>query len=86
MQERPCRTYADDASTDSIVDDRHYTVAELAERWHLSPNTVRRLVAAEPGVLKITAAKRCRSPRRRHFVHLRIPARVAERVHASLSN
>jgi hypothetical protein len=72
---------------ETIVDDKHYTVAELAERWHVSPNTVRRLMADEPGVLKFTAApeKRCRSPRRRHMTQLRIPARVAMRVHARLS-
>ena len=32
----------------SIAHDQHYTVSELAKRWHLSPNTVRRLVVDEP--------------------------------------
>ena len=81
---RPCLS----AIGETIADDKHYTVAELAERWHVSPNTVRRLMADEPGVLKFTAApeRRCRSPRRRHMTQLRIPARVAQRVHARLSN
>ena len=34
------------------------TVAELAKRWHVSPNTIRRLVADGPGVLKFTAGLR----------------------------
>jgi hypothetical protein len=83
MQERPCRTYADDLSIDSIAHDRHYTVAELAERWHLSPNTIRRLVEDEPGVLKYGLTNK---KRKRRLVQLRIPERVALRVHAKLSN
>jgi hypothetical protein len=83
MQERPCRTYATNLSGDGIAHDQHYTVAELAERWHFSPNTIRRLVEDEPGVLKygITNKKR-----KRRLVQLRIPERVALRVHAKLSN
>lgn len=69
----------------SIAHDQHYTVAELAKRWHLSPNTVRRLVADEPGVIKLTMGPLLRSRRKRHLVSLRIPERVALRVHAKLS-
>jgi len=57
-------------------------VAELAKRWHLSPNTVRRLVADEPGVIKLTVGPLLR---KRHLVSLRIPERVALRIHAKLS-
>ena len=69
----------------SIAHDQHYTVSELAKRWHLSPNTVRRIVADEPGVIKITVGPRLRNRRKRHLVSLRIPERVALRVHARLA-
>lgn len=64
---------------------KHYTVSELDKRWHLSPNTVRRLVVDEPGVIKLTVGPLLRNRRKRHLVSLRIPERVALRVHAKLS-
>jgi hypothetical protein len=69
----------------SIARDQHYTVSELAKRWHLSPNTVRRLVVDEPGVIKLTVGPLLRNRRKRHLVSLRISERVALRVHAKLS-
>ena len=69
----------------SIAHDQHYTVSELAKRWHLSPNTVRRLVADEPGVIKITVVPLLRNRRKRQLVSLRIPERVALRVHTKLT-
>ena len=57
-------------------------MAELAKRWHLSSNTVRRLVADEPGVIKLTVGPLLRNRRKRHLVSLRIPERVAVGVHA----
>ncbi len=50
----------------SIAHDQHYTVSELAKRWHLSPNTVRRLVVDEPGVIKLTVGPLLRNRRKRH--------------------
>lgn len=69
----------------TIAGDRHYTAAELAKIWHLSPNTVRRLVENEPGVLRIAAGNSSYKPRKRHMIQIRIPERVALRVHARLS-
>jgi hypothetical protein len=77
----------DDGLIASTIDqDHHFTPADLAAVWHISSNTVRRLVENEPGVLKITASHPARNPRKRRMVQLRIPARVARRVHARLSN
>jgi hypothetical protein len=70
----------------SIAHDQHYTVSELAKRWHLSPSTVQRLVVDEPGVIKLTVGPLLRNRRKRHLVSLRIPERVALRVHAKLSS
>jgi hypothetical protein len=64
---------------------QHYTVSELAKRWHLSPNTVSRLVVDEPEVIKLTVGPLLRNRRKRHLVFLRIPERVVLRVHAKLS-
>ena len=69
----------------SIAHDQHYTVSELAKRWHLSPNTVRRRVADEPGVIRLTVGPLLRNRRKRHLVSLRIPERVALRVRAELT-
>ncbi len=59
--------------------ERHYSVAEIAALWNLSPDKVRRLFESEPGVL-IVGDVQPRYGRRRHRT-LRIPESVAERVY-----
>ena len=63
--------------------DRHYSPAEIAERWSLSADAIRKLFEKEPGVLVIGSTV----PRRgkRHYTTLRIPEHVLERVHRRLS-
>ena len=61
--------------------ENHYTVQEIAEKWHLSETVVRKLFCDEPGVLKIDAPER---RFKRGYCSLRIPESVAERVHARL--
>jgi len=63
----------------TITLDQHHTVSELAKRWHLSPNTVRRLVADESGVIKITVRPLLQNRRKTtpSFHHCRIPSRWA---------
>lgn len=63
--------------------ERHYSLAELAEMWSLSTDTVRRIFEEEPGVLVFENPIRS-SPRR--FRTLRIPESVAERVYSRFSN
>lgn len=70
----------------NIGHDQHYTVSELAKRWHISPNTVRRLVVDEPAAIKLTVGPLLRNRRKRRLVPLRIPERMVLRVHAKLSN
>jgi len=65
-----------EASTAAI--ERHYTPAEIAKAWQVSPRTVQRLFEREPGVLVIGNGRR----RRRT---LRVPATVLERVQRRLS-
>jgi len=63
--------------------EQHFSVAQVADRWGLSEDSVRRLFEQEPGVLVIEPP-RGRFNRRRYRT-LRIPASVAERVHRRLS-
>ncbi|HEV2133139.1 MAG TPA: hypothetical protein VGR47_02650 [Terracidiphilus sp.] len=61
--------------------ERHFTVAELSKRWFFSENTIRRLFRREPGVVKIT---RPQTRSKREYTSIRIPERIAERVHRRL--
>jgi hypothetical protein len=66
----------------SVHIERHYAVTDIAEMWNLSPVKVREIFEDEPGVLVIGD----RSPRhKRHYVTLRIPHSVLQRVHRRLS-
>jgi hypothetical protein len=61
-----------------------YTVTELAHEWGLSTDKIRELFRNEPGVKKIHDEKAGKK-RKRHYVTLRIPEAVAERVARKLS-
>ena len=63
--------------------ERHHTVAEIAEGWNLSREVIRKLFQGEPGVLVI-GNDGTRSKRGYHT--MRIPESVVERVHRKLSN
>jgi methylphosphotriester-DNA--protein-cysteine methyltransferase len=65
-----------------VVDEKHFTPADLAKAWGISPQTIRELFKNEEGVLKI-GSKGTRT--RRAYKTLRIPESVAERVHTRLS-
>ena len=60
--------------------EKHYTVAELAKAWHVSPHTIRPWFLDEPGVIHYGSEKLKRG-RKRAFRSLRIPASVAEKVY-----
>jgi hypothetical protein len=62
----------------------HYSIAQIAEAWGISADTVVRLFEREPGVLIIEPPQR-RFSRRRRYRTLRIPASVVERVHRRMS-
>ena len=60
--------------------ERHYRVSELAELWSLCPNTIIKLFASEPGVIRLE-----RLGGKRKYVTLSIPESVALRVHERFS-
>ena len=62
--------------------ERHLTVADLAELWHLSPDTIRRLFEDECGVIVVSRPRR----RTRTYKSIRIPESVAARVYSKLTN
>lgn len=61
--------------------ERHFRPEELAEQWGYSVDTIRRLFANEPGVLKLFRQRAGRRP----YSTIRIPASVACRVHEKLA-
>jgi hypothetical protein len=62
--------------------ERCYSPEQIAERWSLSPDTVRRIFGNEPGVLAI---ERSRIYGKRRYRTLRIPESVAQRVYHRLA-
>ena len=69
---------------DSLRDpglERHYSILELAKLWNLSPKTIRRIFATEPGVLRWGHAE---TADRQSYFSLRIPESVVSRVHRHL--
>jgi hypothetical protein len=74
---------AEPIASGSAFAERHYSPAEIAERWSLSADAIRKLFEKEPGVLIIGSTV----PRRgkRSYTTLRIPESVVVRVHRRLS-
>ena len=66
----------------SVAFEKHYRVKELACLWGLSPKTVSRIFADEPGVIRVANDGRSR----RRYATLSIPESVACRVHEKLGN
>jgi hypothetical protein len=68
--------------TNLVVDEKHFSPADLAKAWGISAETVRQIFREEPGVLRLGSDG---SQHTRSYVTLRIPQSVAVRVHARLS-
>jgi transcriptional regulator GlxA family with amidase domain len=60
--------------TDKLLE-RHHSVAELAQQWNLSRDTIRRMFENEPGVVVFSGRKL----NKRIYRTLRIPESVAKR-------
>lgn len=58
--------------------ERHYSIAEIAEKWALSENTVRRMFENEPGILAWGSEG---SVGKRAYRSMRIPESVMVRIH-----
>lgn len=60
------------------LEERHYSVKDLAKRWGLSADTVRPWFQDEPGVLRIT---RPETKKKRGYTSLRISESIALAVY-----
>lgn len=60
----------------------HYTPAQLADKWCISPKLIREIFADEPGVLRID---RPEERNKRGYCSIRIPESVAIRMHRRLT-
>lgn len=65
--------------------EQHYTIYEIAEKWHVSARSVHRLFLDEPGVLKIGTLGEFGKRKGRTKITLRIPASVLARLHEQRS-
>jgi hypothetical protein len=61
--------------------EKHFSVAELAELWSLSEQTIRRIFSGEPGVIEWGHNER---RFKRGYKTLRIPESIVQRVHGRL--
>ena len=64
-----------------VAFEEHFTVQELANFWKLSRRSVQRVVAKQPGIVRLGTVRPGKRP---HFT-LRVPASVARRVYAILT-
>ena len=78
MRER----YSPATSAFSASMERHYSIAEVAAIWNLSPDAVRKIFEKEPGVLVLGG----HSSSAHRYRTMRIPTSVLERVHRRMSN
>ncbi len=60
--------------------ERHYRIGELAALWGLGREMVRKLVKADPGVIKIRLGRK-----KAHTIYS-VPESVARRIHTRLLN
>jgi hypothetical protein len=74
--------YAGQKYTNLVVDEKHFTPADLAKAWGVSAETVRQIFRNEPDVLRVGSKG---STATRKYVLLRIPESVALRVHRRLA-
>ena len=61
--------------------EKHYTVKEVSELWHLDAKMVRKIFANQPGVVSLGS---CESRYRRPYRTLRIPESVMLIVHRKM--
>ncbi|HWO29843.1 MAG TPA: hypothetical protein VNO32_13700 [Candidatus Acidoferrum sp.] len=72
----------DDSST-GVENEKHFNLSELAAMWGLSVETIRKLFADDPGVVKMPSASGPKG--RRRYRIFRIPSSAAARLHKRLS-
>jgi hypothetical protein len=75
------RTIVDDPSaidTERFAE-KHFRIGELAEKWRLGRETIRKIIKDEPGVILI------RQGRKKAHTTYSVPESVARRIHTRLT-
>jgi hypothetical protein len=67
-------------SNSSYAFEQHYTVAQLAQQWRMSYESVRLIVKSEPGVIRL------RMGLTHQRTHYSVPQSVARRIHSRLTD
>jgi hypothetical protein len=68
---------------ESLADEKHYSPAQLAERWALSPDFIRDLFKNEDGIIVVC---RPETLHKRKYETIKIPRSVSHRVHCRLQS
>ena len=79
---RPSAIAPDLPCSQPACSERHYSIAEIADAWHVSPDAVRKVFREEPGVLVLGG----QSHHKRRYTTLRVPESVLQRVHRRMTN
>ena len=64
---------------DSTAFEPHFRISVSARQWGIGRETIRKIVAVEPGVVRIALG------RKKAHVTYSVPASVAERIHRRLT-
>lgn len=64
--------------------EEHFTIKELADKWHMSVPLLRAEFRLEPGVIRFGPDQKTRG-RKRTYLSIRVPASVAKRVYRRLT-
>jgi hypothetical protein len=73
----------DDTNGTGVENEKYFDLSELAATWGLSVETIRKLFANDPGVVKMPSASGPKG--RRRYCIFRIPSSAAARLHKRLS-
>jgi len=66
----------------SVALDRHLSIAEIAQQWGVSKDTVRRHFERVPGVLRLGHSE---TKTKRRYITVRVPERIVRAQHALLT-
>lgn len=66
----------------SVALDRHLSIAEIAQQWGVSKDTVRRHFERVPGVLRLGHVE---TKTKRRYITVRVPERIVRAQHALLT-
>ena len=76
-------TQTSEAVALDLIEERYFTIREIARLWRVSHETARRLFQNEPGVLRFNHRS---NNNKRNYSTYRVPETVARRVRLRMMN